>query len=242
MDFREKCFYSNRPFYLDVAVLISLHLPKTAGSSFLASLRGFYGESLLLDYADFPINTPVFKRNRYALKMFVINGIKHHKNVEAIHGHFLPLKYLLCRDAKFVTWMREPIERLASHYFYWLRSYGLQNAPLLHKRVVEEQWSFERFCLAPELRNFYSQFFWGFPFRRFDFIGITEHYETELEYFSNEFLGATLQVRRENENPNHEKASYFEDKNLREKVERYHSRDVALYKRALDLRRTTRCN
>jgi len=222
-------------------MLISLHLPKTAGTSFSSSLEDFYGSTLLRDYADLPINTPNFKRNMYASRMCILNGIKSLKNVQCIHGHFLPLKYLLCRDTKFVTWMRDPIERLASHYFYWLRTYDPTNAPLLHKRVVEEKWSLEHFCLGPELRNFYNQFLWGFSFKRFDFVGITEYYDTELEYFSNEFLETTLPLHRKNENPSIEKSSYFEDKNLREKVEQYHSRDVELYKRALAIRLTKRC-
>jgi len=222
-------------------MLISLHLPKTAGSSFLYSLEGYYGINLLHDYADLPINTPVFKRNRNALKMCVLNGVKSYENVECIHGHFLPLKYLLFRDAKFVTWMRDPVERLGSHYFYWLRNYNPLNASLLHKKVIEEKWSLERFCLGPELRNVYSQFFWGFPIKRFDFIGITEYYETELEYFSNDFFGTTLQAGRRNINLNKKNASYFEDKNLRTKVEQYHDKDVSLYKRALDIRLTMRC-
>lgn len=193
------------------------------------------------DYADLPINTPVFQRNRNALKMCILNRVKTHKNVECIHGHFLPLKYLLLRDTKFVTWMRNPIERLASHYFYWLRNYNPQNVPLLHRKVIEEEWSLERFCLGPELRNFYTQFLWAFPFRRFDFIEITEHYKTEIEYFSNKFLGTTLQTHSKNINPKNDNTTYFKDKNLRAKVEQYHSKDVSLYKRALNIRLIMRC-
>ena len=42
-----------------------------------------------------------------------------------IHGHFLPLSYRhLARraDVRFVTWLREPIDRLLSHYHYWRRA------------------------------------------------------------------------------------------------------------------------
>jgi hypothetical protein len=221
-------------------MLISLHLPKTAGSSFFASLKDHYGNHLLRDYADLPINTPVLKRNGNALTRCIVNGVKSYENIECIHGHFLPLKYLMFRDAKFVTWMRDPVERLASHYYYWLRNYNPDKAPLLQKKVVEEKWSLERFCLSPELRNFYSQFLWGFPIQRFSFIGITEYYETELEYFSKKILGTTLKSHGRNINPSNKGVSYYEDKNLRVKVEQYHSKDVLLYKRALDIRTTMR--
>ena len=221
-------------------MLISLHLPKTAGASFLCSLNEYYNQGVLRDFADIPINTPIYKRNMHALKMCIINGITPPKNTDCIHGHYLPLKYLYCRDVKFVTWMRDPIERLASHYYYWLRTYDPKNAPRLHKRVVEEQWSLERFCLGPELRNLYSQFLWGFPVKRFDFIGITEYFESDMNYFSSEFIGSALQVHKMNTNTTKDKSSYFEDNDLRKRVEQYHSKDISLYKQALKTRLTRR--
>ena len=160
-------------------MLISLHLPKTAGSSFVASLEQYYGDRILRDYTDLPINTPVLRRNRRALVNSVLTCFRDYDNIDCIHGHFLPLKYflygILNKDVQFVTWVRDPVERLASHYYFWVRSYHPDKAPLLHKRVVEEKWSFERFCLSEELRNFYCQFLWGFPLARFSFIGLWRH-------------------------------------------------------------------
>ena len=219
-------------------MLISLHLPKTAGSSFLFALEEYYSDRILRDYADFPINTPIFKRNTHALKMFALNGVKMPKNIECIHGHFLPLKYLLCRNVKFITWVRDPIERLGSHYYYWLRNYDPSNAPALHKRVIEEQWSLERFCLSDELKNFYGQFLWGFPIKRFDFIVITEYFESELELFSNKFMGTELQVHKKNINNNRDSSSYFENNELRKKIASHHSKDVSFYEYALNMRLT----
>lgn len=222
-------------------MLISVHLPKTAGSSFKASLEKYYTSGLQTDYTDFPINTPAYKRNSYALKMCAINAFFPQHNIECIHGHFLPVKYLFYKNAKFVTWLREPIDRLASHYYYWKRSYNPTTSGSLHKRVVEENWSLEEFCLAPELRNFYCQFLWGFPISRFDFIGITEYYESEVAQFSKIFLGDSLEIHVKNINPNKFNSSYFEDKALREKIEQYHYKDLALYHHALDLRTTRNC-
>ena len=48
-------------------ILVSVHLPKTAGSSFREVLKGHFGEKMLLDYGDMPINTPREKRNAKAL-------------------------------------------------------------------------------------------------------------------------------------------------------------------------------
>lgn len=156
--------------------------------------------------------------------------------MRCIHGHFLPLKYRLCQDTKFVTWMRDPIERIASHYYYWLRNYNSQNAPLLQKKVVEENWTLERFCLCSQLKNFYTQFLWGFPLNKFDFIGITEYYDTELEYFSQKFFKTKFIAHSKNKNLNYKKQIYIEDKELRLRLEKFHSKDVDLYKMALKIR------
>jgi len=225
--------------------LVSLHLPKTAGESFYASLDEYYKGRVLRDYADLPINTPPLQRNTTALIKCVFNNFQDYRKYDCVHGHFLPVKYLLyshiAKNVKFITWMRDPIERLASHYYFWIRSYNSKNAHPLRKRVVEEKWSLERFCLSTELRNFYSQFLWAFPLKRFDFIGITEYYETEIEYFSKEFLGHSLNVHRKNINPRKETTSYFaENLPLKEEIINYHSQDVKLYNWALNLRLTQR--
>ncbi len=104
--------------------------------------------------------------------------------------------------------------------------------------MVEEKWSLERFCLSPEFKNFYSQFLWSFPIERFDFIGITEYYETEMAYFSDQILGAKLQIVEKNKNPSKDStnSSYFEDSGLRERIEQYHSKDIFLYKQAINMR------
>jgi hypothetical protein len=214
-------------------MLISLHLPKTAGSSFFAALKNHYGETILPDYADLPINTPPLKRNFHALTSCFINSLRFADNIQCVHGHFLPLKYRLCKASRFITWLRDPVERVASHYFHWQRHYDPQIAPPLQRKVIEEHWSLERFCLAPELRNLYHQFLWGFPVKRFDFIGITEHYDTELAWFSQQILGTTLTVSRDNINPDKAQTSYFDDPALRDKIKRYHRQDVLLYEQAL---------
>jgi hypothetical protein len=225
-------------------MIVSLHLPRTAGTSFARSLQWHFGNAFRRDYADWPINTPAYERNLHALDECLKNASRDFSGVECIHGHFLPLKYLLlsaAREVTFVTWMREPVERLASHYWYWLKNYDPSTAPSLHRKVVEERWSLERFCLGPELQDFYWQFLWGFSLERFDFIGLVENYADDLEFFAAEFLGQPLPGYRENTSrQGHEKTVHVEDKGFRKAVEAHHRIDVELYQRALAIRRRTR--
>jgi hypothetical protein len=219
-------------------VLVSLHLPKTAGTSFLLALEAHFGERLLQDYGDSPINKVTARRNSHALYACALNIFSHNKlaGVECIHGHFLPLKYRCLAGAptkQFVTWMRDPLERLVSHYHYWQRSFDAENSGELHRRVVEEQWTLERFCLGPELQNIYSKFLWGFPLSQFSFIGITEHYESDIRYFSEHFLHTSLGAERINVSPPGESSSLLEDPDFRQRVAGHHRVDMALYQRAL---------
>ncbi len=223
-------------------MLISVHLPKTAGSSFLAAIEQHFGERLLKDYTDRPITRTTLARNTAALKSCLANVVSGEvlSGYDCIHGHFMPLKYRLAAaraDVQFVTWMRHPVDRLASHYFHWMRAAPPAHGSALRRRVYKQEWTLERFCLGPEFRNLYAKYLWGFPQRRFDFIGITEHYEEEMAWFSSDFMHLSLPVKRENINPQHPGRAYIEDASLRSEIERYHAADMALYEQALQLRK-----
>lgn len=220
-----------------MASLVSLHLPKTAGSSFFQVLCQSFGDDCMKDYADLPVNTPCYKRNGKALLNGVLNGWRR-EEVACVHGHFLPLKYRFLPSARYITWMREPAERMVSHYYYWLRNYNPDEAGYMHARVVEENWSLERFCFSPEFRNVYKQFLWGFPLGKFDFIGITEFYEQDLRFFCKKFLMCDLPKQGVflNENPDREGRSYFDDNVFYSEVKAFHAEDYAIYNQATRLR------
>lgn len=222
-------------------MLISVHLPKTAGSSFVSALEHFFGEHLLKDYADLPMNRSTTRRNLSAMRNSVLlsgTGAVS-SEIHCIHGHYMPIKYRLVRPRTpkvYVTWMRDPVERLASHYYYWRRTYHPDSAARVHRKVVEEDWSLERFCFSKEMRNTYAKFLWGFPPRKFAFIGITEDFERELARFSRQVLQNRLPVPSLNRNPAKDQRPYVDDPLFRAEVERFHARDMQLYQYALQLR------
>ena len=223
-------------------MIVSLHLPKTAGTSFAATLERHFRTSLMRDYADWPINTPQYERNRSALQNCLSNAHNDFQGIECIHGHFLPLKYLPLSDRQhitFITWLRNPVERTISHYHFWQRSFNPKNAPPLHRKMMEEEWSLERFCLGPEVRNLYFQFLYGFPLEYFSFIGITEFYDDDFSFFVDHYLDSTFKPERLNLGKE-EVNGYKIKKSLRNDIEQYHSKDMDLYQRALEMRLTKR--
>jgi hypothetical protein len=212
-------------------VLVSLHLPKTAGTGFGALLREAFGISLREDYAAPPMQFAPRQRQWRAVRDgWRLRGAWP-PGLRAVHGHFLPVHYrvaLAGRPAHFITWLREPVERLVSHYHYWRHDYaGDDPAQPLRNRILAEDWSLERFCLGPELRDLYRQYLWGFAPRRFAFIGLTEHYDQDLARFARDWLGrAPAPAERVNAGP--PRAAL--DPALRRAIERHHARDVALYR------------
>ena len=94
-------------------------MPKTAGNSLLAVLGEHFGDAMKNDYLDYPMNVPPRERHRQAMEncLQVAAASAEYDAIRCIHGHFLPVKYLLLADARptvFVAWMRDPIERLAT--------------------------------------------------------------------------------------------------------------------------------
>lgn len=103
--------------------------------------------------------------------------------------------------------------------------------------MIDEKWSLERFCLAPEVRNLYSQFLWGFPLEYFAFIGITEFFHEDFAGFARRFMESGMEPERLNiGNPAGD--GYKIPDSLRGDIERFHAKDMDLYHRALEKRRT----
>jgi hypothetical protein len=219
-------------------LLVSLHMPKTAGTSLAETLRAAFPApgACHIEYVDQPMQHPRMQRRWQALRQGLAGRGALPATVACIHGHFLPLKYRISaagRAVQYATWLREPVARLASHYHYWMRDYdGHDPAQPLRNRVVREAWSFERFALGPEMRNLYHEYLWGFDPARFAFIGITERYDADLERMAGRFLGGTAVPATALVNPG-AKDGYRIAATLRRRIEDHHARDVALYRRAL---------
>jgi hypothetical protein len=128
--------------------LISVHMPKAGGTSFKFFLKENFREQVYLDYTDYPdhlseeqirIKLQNYNNYLYKLKPYYFD----YKKKFIFHGHFLAAKYkcyLSKENAYFITWLRDPIERLISHYYYWLKTYNKDRSLKLHKIVVEEKW------------------------------------------------------------------------------------------------------
>lgn len=221
--------------------IISLHMPKTAGSSFRKALEEHYKEKFLPDYTE-PLSEDKFERRRKALTASIAIGTHGLGQFQCIHGHFLAVKYLLLASRQklsFVTWLRNPVDRLVSHYYFWNSDIEPINAIPLYHQMINERWSLEQFCLSPRLRNIYTQYIFGVPLEAFSFIGITEHYSEDIKYFSQQYVNTALHEYHMNKRMDNDLFP-APDNELRRKIESYHKQDMELYTRARSMREQRR--
>ncbi len=110
-------------------LLISIHIPKTAGTTFGAVLKKRFGEKMLFVYGGKEKNSYVYshdvayipekiKNNQHVSMGEVIKYVQDNK-IEAIHGHasmfeFLELEHVM--PVKYVTFLRNPEKRAFSEY------------------------------------------------------------------------------------------------------------------------------
>lgn len=219
--------------------LISLHLPKTAGTSFSASLAEYFGDRYRSDYADAAISKSPYERGTQAAHAALQLAELGLGQVDCVHGHFLPLKYLLLstrRKLVFITWMRDPLARLLSHFNYWRQNYDEATAAPHHRQFIEERWTLEKFCLSERFRNIYTQYLWGFPMENFSFIGLSEHYAEDFRYFADRYLATTMMPQQRNVTRGIATIHSL-DPGLEAEIRQFHAADMVLYRRAQQLRR-----
>ncbi|NES04571.1 MAG: sulfotransferase family protein [Okeania sp. SIO2F4] len=146
--------------------IISVHVPKTAGTTMRKCLIQVYGkEKNFLDYKKEQLNQVLSEINK--------------QNIRVIHGHFQLQKYdghFL--EAKRIIWLREPIKRLISNYWHQITHF--QNRKISHYEVELEKEKLLNWAKKPNLRNFLSRRYIQKNIENFWFVGITEFLREDL--------------------------------------------------------------
>ncbi len=228
-------------------MIIVVHIPKTAGTQFKRTLAAVYSPAEIVhDYGDFPelsgsrFNSDPIGWRREA-NTFITNLAE---DVKIIIGHFSATKYFeLIPGADLMTWVRHPIPRLISNYFF-LKSY--EDAVELDHPILEaaKSASFAEFAEIPSMQDLMTRVFLR-PTRLedFAFVGIQEHYSEDLDYLCG-MMGwsapeATMERSNANPYPGYREAvrEILADRGLIRRIERMNSTDIDFYEAAVELRR-----
>ena len=166
-------------------MIVSVHIPKTAGTSFREGLEQEFGQRLLTDYGDFPLSDSIPNRwHRLCTRLEVRRRRDSlRKDYDVVHGHFIASKYSsLTHDAAFCAFFRDPVNRVLSQYRYILSDPNPQHQ--MRRKILSEGLSLARFGSLPRQRRLYGLFTAGWPMERFAFVGIIEEYRLSLDLFN----------------------------------------------------------
>lgn len=218
--------------------LISVHIPKSAGTSFRKVLQRHYGRRLLVLYGGF------------GSEGYFQSRLDKHPGTLALHGHF-PLKLFRHSypQAKKIIWLRHPVDRIISYYYFWkkLRPHGNPN----HKRFLIEKPSLVHFAeeRCTELADYLDEN----NILDMDFIGIVENFDEDVQRFENWFAGCIgqrkpdmlfnlysrifMRDRKHIPRANRTRRKPQVSTDLRERLEEILQYEMAIYRQALTLTR-----
>ncbi len=158
--------------------LISIHIPKTAGTSFRLALEQVYGEGI----ARFDI-----RQGKMELNEQPFTGNRLPDTLQAIHGHIkypdLAQAIDLSGKPKLITWLREPVDRVVSNYYYLLeqRDRKRKAGEDVTNLTAKLGNSLEDFARTDFARNRMSKFLAGLRPQDMFFIGSVERMAEDLQ-------------------------------------------------------------
>ena len=206
--------------------LFFVHIPKTAGTSFrLGAEQAFEKPRIVYDYGEASGETSAivqqwlyqqpadFWRFGQALTKADAAFLAGHVNI----GRFVSV----LGAARSVTFLREPLQRMASEYTHFVRHYDYQG-------------SFQEFYSKPVMHNRQSKILHGVDLEAVGFVGLTERYEESLELLNTHY-GIAIPSREDNRCKQNLAAAHEICAEDEAEIKRLNRKDLALYQRALAL-------
>ena len=213
--------------------IISVHVHKTAGTTFGRVLKQVYGEMQVLgDYQP-----EKFEKT--------LDKLSAQPQIRVIHGHFAAGKYKgYFPSAKRIIWLRNPIIQFISGYFFW-KSQHQKDVFFSqeHKYMVENNISLLEFAeinakkgINP-LADYYCR---DVDLTDFYFVGVQEFFQDDLAELKQMLGWQDFKIEVFNQNKYHNYQEHLrkalDDKNTLKKLTEITSKDMELYQTALDMR------
>jgi hypothetical protein len=172
------------------------------------------------------------------------------EDARLLTGHFVADRFdslLDEREPVRGVMIREPLDRMISHYNYWWRDRGGDDwrVRIPFRRGLNFQEYFREFAMLPEHHNFQTQALGGLDLSHFDVVGVTEHTDQFIEAFlgklsekgltlpgqARDFPKKRLNVNRMRQRIRREDL----DEEFGEAFKTFHAQDYALYEQAKEI-------
>lgn len=206
--------------------LLFIHVPKTAGTSFRQAAEDYFGkENTLSDYGvKSEYTSPLIKQWIYEKKDYFrfLKELRQKKNL-LLGGHVPFKKYSPLFPAnKIISFVRNPIQRLISHYEHSIRLHDYKG-------------SFSNFLNVPGAKSARaSHLLAGVPIEALGVIGVTERFEDSL-YVLNQTYGTGLEILTMNNNQDKQFPTYPISKNHSNELRLFLEKEDILYQRVNEL-------
>lgn len=213
-------------------LILSLHVPKTGGTTFAEVLRRAYGPRVAFFYgADHADTHPLLQGLGKTADPAVIERLEE-AGILVLHGHFQAQVFAKAvpDPARYWIWLREPVERTISHFHFFRGRHQALSA--MGKQVANGTLPLPAFAGHPAIRNLQSRYLAPFPIAEVGFIGLTEQSKAGLE-----LVGLPVPpARKAAVNVNPDKPAT--DKATRAAIAAENLADLALYSEALQVFQT----
>jgi hypothetical protein len=155
---------------------IIIHIPKTAGTSLRENIiKPLFGDAVLYDKSvKLPLKEQLIRINdsEIGYNWDSENLPPNYDNYDVIMGHF-PIQKYEHLGWPTITFLRDPVERVLSHYYFWYINDGFTS-------------DFTIFKFAKAYANIMTKQI-GSDLSKLDFIGLTEYFDESLYRFAKQF-------------------------------------------------------
>lgn len=156
---------------IEHSFFISVHIPKTAGTTLGLVLDRVFRKRVLMDYSDDAMAC-VPDPDIAAHAEFVASYFK------GIHGHFSVARHLpVFPSAKTIAMLRHPVDRVISQYLHELNDNGVASA---YHRAIADGMSVVDFAGLEGVGNAMTRYLEGVALQDYDLLLISERLEGSL--------------------------------------------------------------
>lgn len=206
--------------------LFFVHIPKTAGTSFRLGTEQFFKKTYIAyDYGKGSAETSDIVQNylyRSPADFWQFGQACLRQETAMVGGHVNAGRFVsLFGVGQTLTFIRDPLQRMASEYAHFVRHYGYRG-------------SFHDFYSRPGMHNRQSKILHGVDLEAIGFVGLTERYAESLKMLNAHF-GIDISQREDNRGKKSLEAVHEISAEDEAEFKHLNKQDIALYQRTVEL-------